>query len=121
MAFIIKCDPFALSARQPGLLSVKRYEGATPEQGDQVFPWLSETACGAGPAGRGLVHAVSDEDPADIAIVIEAAAPTRPLSKVHLAPIATPAAALSAAGRPVRAAGIDRRRSRVATKSSLKY
>lgn len=86
MAFIIKCDPFGISAGQPGLVSVKRYEGAKPEQGDQVFLWFSETARGVGLAGRGVVHAVSDEDPADIAIVIEAAAPARALTKAHLAP-----------------------------------
>lgn len=85
MAFIIKCDLFDISAGQPGLVSVKRYEGAKPEQGDLVFLWFSESARGAGLAGHGLVHAVSDEDPADIAIVIEAAGPARALTKAHLA------------------------------------
>jgi hypothetical protein len=86
MTFIIKCDPFPVGAGQRGLASVKRYEGAAPEQGDQVFLWFAETAGGPGLAGRGLVHAVSDDDPADIAIVIEAAAPARALTKAHLAP-----------------------------------
>ena len=86
MAFIIKCDPIPLRTGQPGLVSVKRYEGAALEQGDQVFLWFSETAGGRGLAGYGVVHAVGDEDPADIAFVIEAAEPARALSKAHLAP-----------------------------------
>lgn len=86
MAFIIKCDPFPLRAGQPGLVSVKRYEGAALEQGDQVFLWFSETAGGLGLAGHGVVHAVSDEDPADIAFLVEATEPGRPLSKANLAP-----------------------------------
>lgn len=86
MAFVIKCDPFVLSTGQPGLVNVERYEGATPEQGDQVFLWFSEAARGDGLAGRGIVHAVSDENPVDIAIVVEAAAPARALTEAHLAP-----------------------------------
>lgn len=86
MAFIIKCDPFPLRAGQPGLVNVKRYEDAAPERGDEVFLWFSETTGGTGLAGRGLVHAVSDENPADIAIVVEATAPARELSKGQLAP-----------------------------------
>jgi|GEM_PF-631881 len=85
MAFIIKCDPFPLRAGQPGLVSVKRYESAAPEQGDEVFLWFSETAGGMGLAGRGLVHAVSDDNPADIAIMVEATAPARVLNKGQLA------------------------------------
>lgn len=86
MAFIIKYDPFPIEAGQPALVRVKRYEGARPGPGDQVFLWFSETTRGAGLAGRGVIHAVSDEDPADLAIVIEAGAPSRALAKAHLAP-----------------------------------
>lgn len=86
MAFIIKCDPFPLQAGQPGLVSVKRYGGAALQQGDQVFLWFSETAGGLGLAGHGIVHAVSDDDPADIAFLVDATEPARALSKSHLAP-----------------------------------
>ena len=86
MAFIIKCDPFPLQAGQRCLVTVRRYERAAPEHGDELFLWFSETAGGTGLAGRGRVHAVGDEDPADIAIVVEATAPARALNKGGLAP-----------------------------------
>ena len=86
MTFIIKCDPFPLRAGERRLVAVKRYDGATPAEGDPVFLWFSETTGGAGLAGRGVVHAVGEEDPVDIAMVIEATAPARALNKAHLAP-----------------------------------
>lgn len=86
MTFIIKCDPFPLRAGERRLVAVKRYDGATPAEGDPVFLWFSETTGGVGLAGRGVVHAVGEEDPVDIAMVIEATAPARALNKAHLAP-----------------------------------
>ncbi len=86
MAFIIKCDPFPLHRSGRVLLSAKRYKAAAPSEGDALFLWFSEAAGGAGLAGHGVVQAVGDSDPIDIAVLIEATAPPRPLNKSHVAP-----------------------------------
>jgi hypothetical protein len=75
MAFIIKSDPQPLAVDQRVLVSVKRFGAADPKAGDDAYFWHSETAGGFGLAARGVINAVSDEDPVDLAITVTAGAP----------------------------------------------
>ncbi|RYG87520.1 MAG: hypothetical protein EON59_07170 [Alphaproteobacteria bacterium] len=84
MAFIIKSDPQPLTVDQRVLVSVKRYEAADPRSGDDVYFWHSETTGGSGLAARGVITAVSDEDPVDLAVTITAAAPVSPIGVAAL-------------------------------------
>lgn len=86
MAFIIKCDPFPLRAGGRRVITVKRYEGAAPAEGALAFLWFSETTGGDGLVGHGRVHAVGEENPVDIALEIEAIAPSQVLNKASLIP-----------------------------------
>lgn len=70
MAFIIKSDPQPLSTGQRILVSVKRYKAASPAAGDEVFLWHSGTAGGTGLAARGLIDAISNDNPIDLAITV---------------------------------------------------
>lgn len=86
MTFVLKCDPFPVVMNQGCLLSLNRFEDAAPTQGDLAFIWFREGGGGTGLAARGVVRAVSDDNPADIALTIVACAPARPLGKLDLAP-----------------------------------
>lgn len=78
MTFIVKSDPQSLTAGQRVLISVKRYRSADPQAGDDVYFWHSETAKGSGLVAKGVVDAVSDENPVDLVITVtDAASGTR--------------------------------------------
>lgn len=75
MTFIVKSDPQPLAAGQRVLISVKRYKSADPQAGGDVYFWHSETAKGLGLVTKGVIDAVSDEDPVDLAITVTDTAP----------------------------------------------
>jgi hypothetical protein len=84
MAFIIKCNPVPLSVGGRIVLEAPIYEDADPAAGDAIFIWFSESAGGTGLAGRGVVQAVSHDDPIDVAILVEATSPITPMQNRSL-------------------------------------
>lgn len=79
MEFIIKCNPVPVILGGRIVVGAPIFEGARPAAGDSIFLWFSESAGGTGLAGRGVVQAVSNDDPIDVAILVEATAPATPM------------------------------------------
>lgn len=80
MPYIVKCDPLDLIVGQRVIVQAPAYAGASPAAGDVVFLWFSGPTESAGLAGRGLIEAVSDDHPMDLAIRVDAVAPVIPLT-----------------------------------------
>lgn len=84
LAYIVKCDPVDLRVGQRVFVQAPAYEGASPVAGEVVFLWFSRTPERAGLAGRGLIEAVSDDHPMDLAIRVDAVAPAIPFTIADL-------------------------------------
>ncbi len=80
VAYVVKCDPVALTVGERIFVQVPPYGGASPGAGDVVFLWFSGPGDGAGLACRGRIAAASDDEPMDLFITVDAAAPAIPLT-----------------------------------------
>lgn len=84
MTWVIKTSPTEPDASNRCVVTAPPIWRATPQPGDKVYIWFSETQGGAGLAYRGVIFALSDVAPLSVAVQIEAACQPSTLTKAHL-------------------------------------